>query len=228
MAEKPRHELKYFISAADARVLARHLASVLRRDIHAGENGEYSIRSLYFDDFRNSAYRDKVDGAPERAKYRLRIYNGSDEVIFLEKKKKMGDLIRKSDVRITRRLAEQLIDGNPAGLAASQSPLLRDMFVQMRVNLLRAKVIVDYEREAFTFPAENVRITLDKRVRSGLACVDLFDPQIATVPVYPASQTVLEVKYDRVLPDFLPPILSLIPAQRSAISKYTACRALSV
>ena len=47
---------------------------------------------------------------------------------------------------------------------------------------LRPKVIVDYTREPFIFPAGNVRITLDRDIRTGLSDVDALNPDIITIP----------------------------------------------
>ena len=38
----------------------------------------------------------------------------------------------------------------------------------MKSNGLRPKTIVDYTRDAFVFPAGNVRVTLDYNIRTGL------------------------------------------------------------
>ena len=86
--ERYRHELKYRISYGEKAVLELRLAPLLQRDAHAGPGG-YLIRSLYFDDCWNSAYAEKDAGILARKKYRIRIYNGSDAVIRLERKKKL-------------------------------------------------------------------------------------------------------------------------------------------
>lgn len=218
-----RHELKYFINEAELSALRARLLPVLRLDAHC-RRGPYRVRSLYFDDAFNSAYLDKIDGVMVRDKYRIRIYNGSDEAIFLERKRKMGDRIAKSSVRITRRLCDRLIDGDPRGLQGAQSPLLQDMFVQMRTRLLRPKVIVDYDREAFIHMAEDVRITLDTNLKTGLSSLGLFDPDIPTVCPHDRSVEILEVKFNNYLPDFVAGLLGGLEAERSAISKYVLCR----
>lgn len=56
-----RHELKYRISYAEKAALELRLAPLLRRDAHAKPGG-YRIRSLYFDDWWNSAYGEKEAG----------------------------------------------------------------------------------------------------------------------------------------------------------------------
>lgn len=219
-----RHELKYFIHPAEVEALRRRLRPVMRLDSHCLNGGPYTIRSLYFDDADDSAYYDKTAGVMDRDKYRIRIYRYSDAEIFLERKRKRGDLIQKSSTQITRRLCDQLISGDPRGLYRSPNPLLQDLFVQMRTRLLRPRVIVDYEREAYLHPVENVRITFDLKLRSGLSSIDLFNPALPTVSPLDERTEILEVKYDRVLPDHVAGLLSNIRAERSAISKYVLCR----
>lgn len=219
-----RHELKYFINNAELEALRARLSPVLHLDKHCRGGQAYAIRSLYLDDIDNSAYYDKVAGVMHRDKYRIRIYRHSDQEIFLERKRKIGDLIQKSSVQITRRLCEQIISGDPRGLQNASSPLLQDVFVQMRTKLLRPAVIVDYVREAYTHPAENTRITFDMNLRSGLHSFDLFNAELPTVNPMDQNVQILEVKFDHYLPDHVRALLSGIEADRSAVSKYVLCR----
>ena len=72
MKEGYRHEYKYLISACSAQLLKRRLPHVMARDPHAGPTGQYTIRSLYFDDGNYSAYEEKMSGVADRVKYRIR------------------------------------------------------------------------------------------------------------------------------------------------------------
>ena len=208
-----RHELKYFINPAELDALRARLRPVMQLDPHCRGGRPYVIRSLYFDDIDDSAYYDKQAGVMHRDKYRIRIYRYSDKEIFLERKRKVGDLIQKSSVQITRRLCEQLISGDPRGLQTSSNPLLQDMYVQMRLRLMRPAVIVDYAREAYLHPAENVRITFD-----------LFNAELPTVSPHDRNVEILEVKFDRYLPSHIAALLDGVEAERSAVSKYVLCR----
>ena len=78
--EHYRHELKYLISWADKAELTARMSPILKLDPHA-TNGGYFIRSLYFDDYWNTAYEEKDAGVLLRKKYRIRIYNCSDRSI---------------------------------------------------------------------------------------------------------------------------------------------------
>ena len=227
MAVPLRHELKFFISPLQYQVLSRTLKATLNPDPNGDENNQYHIRSLYFDTAYDSALYDKINGTANRDKYRIRIYNFSDQMIRLECKSKFRDLISKRSVRITRDLAEQLISADPTGLESTASGLVSDTFREMRTNLLHPVVIVDYLREAYLHPAEEVRITFDMQLRSGLNSVDMFNPYLPTVPPFDHDEIILEVKYNQVLPPYIASLLTYAlrdGACRSAISKYVYFR----
>ena len=94
----------------------------------------------------------------------------------------------------------------------------------MKTRLLHPAVIVDYVREAYIHEAQEVRITFDKHLRTGLFSSDLFNAALPTYPVFDNPIEILEVKYDEFLPSYLQAVLSGITAQRSAVSKYVWCR----
>ena len=106
-----RHELKYLINLPDYAMLRSRLPVSVKRDAHAGENGEYMIRSLYFDDYWNTAYEEKDEGVLTRHKYRIRVYNCSDSRILLERKNKYGPYIWKQSAEMTRRQVEGVLEG---------------------------------------------------------------------------------------------------------------------
>lgn len=221
-----RHELKFFITPIEYEVLSRQLDRVLERDPFGDENNEYHIRSLYFDTIFNDALVDKLDGVKNRDKYRIRIYNFSDKVIKMECKTKVGSLISKRSVKIPRLLAEQLIACDPTGLEQSRSGLLRDIYREMKLSYLRPMVLVDYVREAYLHPAEEVRITFDKQLHTGLSSVDIFNPNVPTISPFDHNELILEVKFNRFLPNHIRDLLCTCvkSAQNSAISKYVWCR----
>ena len=222
-----RHELKYYISPLEYEVLSRVLNRVLDRDPNGDENNEYHIRSLYFDSMFNDALIDKIDGVKNRDKYRIRIYDLSDRLIRMECKSKVGSLISKRSLSIPKLLTEQLIAGDPTGLERTGSGLLRDVYREMQLNRLKPVVLVDYVREAYLHPAEEVRITFDKQLRTGLRSTDLFNPYVPMVCPFGSDKIILEIKFNRVFPPYLRDLICshVHSAQNSAISKYVWCRA---
>lgn len=218
-----RHEYKYLISRADAELLKLRLPHIMERDPHAGETGRYTIRSLYFDDFANTAYYDKVDGVNYRAKYRIRFYNYDSSILKLEKKEKNGNLTRKTAQTITKRDAQALEFARSTGCPDTTEGLVEELRLQFLTNGLRPRVLVDYDRTPFICRDGNTRITLDENVRTRPYIAHLFASPRAMVPVLEPDQVILEVKFDDFLPGYLAAALADIPKVNMAISKFALC-----
>lgn len=219
-----RHELKYKIDRLQLDVLRKNVAAVLKPDPHMGTAGRYHVRSLYFDDFRNSAFWDKQAGIYSRQKYRIRIYNRSDAVIKFERKTKIQRFIFKENVRLTRDEADRIIAGDIGFLADSKHKLLRDFYRKSRCNIMRPSAVVEYDRAAYVHPVGNVRITFDTGLRMGLASISFFDCNICTMSTVKESDVILEVKYDDVLPLFICSLFLDTIRPQSAIGKFVICR----
>jgi len=220
-----RHELKYYITLGEYELLRRKLSLTMERDAFAKKNGgEYFIRSLYFDDRDDSAFREKLSGIDERDKFRIRIYDMRDDVIKLECKHKSNGYIKKQSIGLSRKEYEKLISGDRLFLLNRPEPFARRMYLEFAQRALKPAVIVDYTREAFVFPMEDVRVTFDKNVRTGLRSVDMFNAGIPTYPVIDDYGMVLEIKFNRFLPTYIRSLFQLEASQRSAISKYVLCR----
>ena len=219
---KPRHEWKHEITAADRLILASRLSAVARRDGH-GQNGRYEIRSLYFDDLKDTALREKIDGVAKREKFRIRYYGGDASYICLEKKSKWDGLCGKRSVLLSAQEVQALLEGDLDWMPGGGRPLIQELYWKMKSNGLRPKTIVDYTRDAFIFPAGNVRVTLDYNIRTGLGSTNFLNPHSVTVPAGDAP-SILEVKWDEFLPDVIRNAVQLPGRHTSAFSKYAACR----
>ncbi|MGB9915351.1 MAG: polyphosphate polymerase domain-containing protein [Candidatus Bathyarchaeales archaeon] len=219
-----RHEFKYKIDQLQFDVLRKNLARILKPDPHMGAAGRYNVRSLYFDDFRNSAFWEKQAGIYSRDKYRIRIYNCSDAFIKFERKTKIHNYVLKESVRITKEEANRIIAGDVDFLANSQHKLLRDFYHKTRCDLMKPIAVVEYNRIAYFYPLGNVRITFDTELRMGLGTISLFDRGICTVSVFNERDVILEVKYDEVLPTFISGLFPDTIRPRSAIGKFVMCR----
>lgn len=217
-----RHEIKHEITAGDLLLLRQRLPLVMNRDPHAAQ-GVYRIRSLYFDTPEDTALREKLDGVSCREKFRLRYYNADPSFIRLEKKSKAAGLCSKETASITARQVEQLLEGETRWMLTSPEPLHRELYAKMNRKLLSPKTIVDYIREPYTYPAGNVRVTLDYDIRTGLDNLDFLNPDSLTVPVG-GSPIILEVKWDQYLPDLIRDLVQLENCRAGAFSKYAQCR----
>lgn len=219
-----RHELKYYIDPPQYRILRSRLSALLPLDPHAGPNGRYHIRSLYFDDFKNTAFFEKQAGVARRKKYRMRIYDHSDAVIKLEKKVKLDQYIGKESTNLTREEADRILSGDISYLACSEKRFLRGFYIESRRNLLRPNVIVDYYREAYIHPMGNVRITFDIGLHTGLNCLALFDKDIFTVGAIEEPGVIFEVKYDNFIPQAIRGLFPSTIRPRLSVGKFVICK----
>ena len=218
-----RHENKYFISWAGYQFLRGRLAAMLETDSHAVQSdGRYKIRSLYFDDYKQSGLLDKVEGVETREKFRIRFYDMDDSFIRLESKQKHNQMTKKQAAPLTREQTDRLLAGDLWFLYDTGDPLVKSFYLKSRTRLLRPTVLVDYDREAYLF--EDVRITFDLDLHTGNYGTDLFSRDLFTVPVLPGDRVILEVKFDEQLPFAVRQLLRPVNAVRSAISKYELCR----
>ena len=219
LEQKFRHEYKHSITPADMVTLRMRLSAVMRHDSFT-VGGEYFIRSLYFDNIFDKALLEKLNGVDQREKFRIRYYNGDTSFIRLEKKSKFGGLSSKQSAPLTYEQADLLAQGIP--VRDSKNELINELAFKMDTQLLKPKTIVDYTREAFVYPAGNVRVTLDYDIRTGMDSTKLLDPNCVTVST--GDDIILEVKWDEFLPSAIEQAVQLGNRQTSSFSKYAACR----
>lgn len=200
------------------------LKPLLKSDEYALADGDYFIRSLYFDDFADSSYWEKLAGASDRKKYRVRIYNCSDSVIKLECKEKKGDRIHKRSLSISRECADKMATGDFSLLEQYDNDLAREVLALSKTKGLKPSVVVDYDREAYVHPVSNVRLTFDKALHAGIESADIFNKDVTSVPIYPDGSVIFEVKYDDVMPKFISSLVSTAHGQKIALSKFCLCR----
>lgn len=220
---KLRHELKHQINLREDLVLAGRLRKLFPHDAFAGADGTYRVTSLYFDTPYDTALRQKLDSVNRREKFRLRYYGEDTSFIRLEKKFKENGLCGKRNARMTPEEVRRLLAGDCEFLLDSGNPLLIELYSKIKGRGLHPKTIVCYDREAFSYAPGNVRITLDRGIRSGLYNVDFLNPGIFHLRM-PEQTTVLEVKYDAFLPEIVHMAVQVPGRRAAACSKYALCR----
>ena len=217
-----RHEWKHIINYADLLVIRARMRAIARSDPHAID-GQYMIRSLYFDNLDDKALREKIDGVNMREKFRIRLYNCDPSVIHLEKKSKRSGLGTKYSADLSAEEAQRIVDGKLDWMLDSGRPLVRELYCKMRYQGMRPRTIVDYTREPFIYRPGNVRVTLDYDIRTGLDCTDFLNPEAVTLPAGDAP-IILEVKWDEYLPSIIRDAVSVPDRRVGSFSKYAQCR----
>jgi len=219
-----RHELKFYINAADCAQLRARLRAVMRPDEHADVSGGYLVRSLYFDNYADKAVTEKLSGQSRREKFRLRYYDGDCSMVRLEKKSKANRLCCKESAVIPAELCAALLAGDYGVLNNPEVPLFMELYTKLRTQNLRPRNIVEYHREAYTYRPGNVRITFDSGVRMSNSVVNFFNPALVTIPAINGDLTILEIKYDGFLPDIIRDLVQIGMRSQTESSKYVMAR----
>lgn len=219
-----RHEYKYICDAMQIAVLKCRISGLLQRDQHSDENGAYQIRSLYFDDYSNTCYYENESGVDKRDKYRIRIYNADCSKIVLEKKSKNHGMTKKISAIVDEEQCRKLMRNEAIDMDVSMPLQLRKLLLEMKEKNMRPTVIVEYTRFPFVYKSGNVRITFDENIRTSSGILNFLDKEIITRPILEKGKSVLEVKWDEFIPDYISKTLQLDTLQWSSFSKYYLCR----
>lgn len=79
---------------------------------------------------------------------------------------------------MTRNEFEKMRVNDVEWMETDNRVLIRDLFHEIKYNQLKPMTVVDYEREAYTFPYGNVRVTFDSKVQSSMRNTDMFNQNL--------------------------------------------------
>ena len=199
-----RREIKFALPTGDVPVLRSTLNLNCRRVEHGAPTS--IVRSIYFDDFRMSAYRESVDSIGRRTKVRLRWYGEDDTKAFFEIKRRLGRTMEKVRVPIVseRALTEMSYDAIHRELCAVLPPALAETLSLYD----EPSLLISYTREYYESFDTLLRVTLDYDVecfdQNGLARPRLRFGQTLAGLVILEGKTPVEL--DGQLPDLLYPL----------------------
>ena len=118
----------------------------------------------------------------------------------------------------------KIYNGDVSDFAFSQDPVRRSYYLEIRNNLLEPKVIVDYYREAFILPYNEIRLTFDTQLAAAKPCLNIFTDRVNAIPLPKYYSLILEVKYNNFLPTHIKAILERYNLTRLSVSKFLICR----
>ncbi len=221
-----RTEKKYLISILTAENLFNKLSQLMDGDDTNGYE-TYMVRSLYFDTPDNNDYHDKIAGLNYRKKIRLRIYDTKKDEAKLEIKEKQGKFQLKRSLNLNKEQAIMIINRDFEFLYDMDSELAKELYAILKSDNYMPVCVVDYRRRALTNFTNDTRITFDSVVSSSECNFDIFDDNLAVVPVMNFDETVLEVKYNGFLLRYIKKILNYIDSSEVSYSKYCMARKYS-
>ncbi len=215
----PAFEVKFELSQDDVLRMTSWARRHLQADPH-GEEGSYHVTSVYCDtpDFdvfhRSVGYRG--------SKLRLRRY-GSAPFVFLERKIRRGDRVRKRRVEITPGELPQL-----ASYVTGVTPPQDWAAVWFLEQALKKQVAptcrVGYRRTAFfgMSGGQAVRLTIDQDLIGVPARGWEAQPLQEGLELLPGG-ALLELKFHDAMPELFRRLLPDLPLQTARVSKYRRC-----
>lgn len=213
-------------SYTSARSLLNKLQHVLAEDSHNGADG-YLVRSLYFDTLYDDDFYDKDDGLENRQKIRLRIYPPNFDLVKLELKEKRGANQRKRSLRMSREDAIRLINRDYSVLLGYNDELAQELFITMSLSQYIPRTIIEYNRAAFILPVNDIRITFDSNIRAKEAgFTDFFAEKPSLYPVMHPDNSILEVKYNHFLFEYVRQVINFNGKLETSASKYFLARGI--
>lgn len=216
--EGPAFEMKFLLDEPLARAVEAHVRDRLPLDPHGDPalGGAYRTTTLYLDTEHLDVFRRAAKF--KRRKYRLRRY-GDEPRIFLERKKRSEDRVRKKRTPVP--VDELALLANPLSVTTWPGSWFHQRLLDRG---LRPACLVGYQRTAFAaLTAEGpVRLTLDRGLRGTLA----RDWDVAPAEgglAFLTGQAILEFKFRTALPALFKELIQTFQLTPGAVSKYRNC-----
>ncbi len=230
---KSRYEYKYLVPNSLVDKIRGEIMPYMELDNFAQKHsdGQYTVRSIYYDTPKFECYKEKYDGVKNRNKYRIRGYDkcSKESIAFLEIKHKNTNCISKSRApvnysNVAKSLYSDFIDDYVISFSGNGVELkdAHKFLYYYHIKKLNPAVLVIYDREAFwgKFDA-SLRLTFDKNLRSIIypTLDQLYNED--KIKRTMTNHFILEVKFYGRLPLWIKAIISKHSLDRRALSKYT-------
>ncbi|MET3576912.1 polyphosphate polymerase domain-containing protein [Bhargavaea ullalensis] len=220
-----RRELKYLITVDQYRRLVLRAGGRLRPDKN-GENGRYTVSTLYFDNDESRIYYEVKNRLRFRQKLRLRVYDipGRDGKAFFETKQKNGAIVHKRRTAMPLQEAYRYLKEGEAlpaeDFEVSNTQVLKEIRQFKSLYALRPEMVVSYDRHALhQVDDPSVRVTFDFNLRCRKTDLSLENGSYGQYFIDP-GYAVLEVKVDNSVPLWLARILQEVGCVTKGGSKF--------
>ncbi len=214
----PAYEMKFLVDEARAREAEAWAAARLAPDPHGDPalGGAYRTTTLYLDTPALDVFRRMPSF--RRSKHRLRRY-GSEPHIFLERKVKDGDRVRKQRSAVPDGELELL--SNPMSVVSWVGHWFHRRLLDRG---LRPAALVAYDRTAFVgaTPEGPLRLTLDRRARGSLTGAWAVPADAGGLAIL-TGQVILELKFRLALPAPFKELVQALRLSPCPVSKYRTC-----
>ena len=220
-----RKEQKYLITTEQYEKLLDAISEYMRPDMF-GDNGKYTVTSLYFDSDDHRIYYETKNKLKFRQKLRLRVYNQTDRngTAFFEVKQKHKKVVNKRRMLLPLSDAYHYLknDGStPLEYYESSNPqIFREIDSFKRLYELEPEMIVSYDRHALHgIDDAELRMTFDQNLRCRNEDLHVENGPYGAHFIH-MNLVVLEVKVNDSVPLWLTRILQGLNCEQRGASKF--------
>lgn len=222
-----RYELKFMLDRDQFAAIHSEIQRRMEPDKYSRDGSFYTISNIYYDTPDDHLISTAVRHEGKyRYKLRLRTYDPSQDMAFLEIKKKYRGLTNKRRTTILiedgRRLMEQGIAPEERHFMNKQ--VTRELLEIANEMTLRPKTLISYDRRAYFGGDEfepDLRITFDSAIRSRRTDLELRHGSYGTL-LLDGEYYIMEVKVSNSVPLWIARLLSENGVSRTHFSKYGA------
>ena len=223
-----RYELKYIVKIDKAERIMADLESFTEPDAYGGLRG-YPLVSLYYDSPGYDFFWAKIEGIKFRRKLRIRIYPKdpieSTAYGMVEIKQRINRTVQKRRLKLPLDEAEQLC----RGITPQRDLDPMDRQVASEVQYMASAMhlcptcITAYHRKAFVggFYDAGLRITFDTNVAYRVHGLTVNLSAVNHL-VLPLEWSIMEIKANDAVPDWVTSLLARHECQLQRVSKYCA------
>lgn len=185
------------------------------------EYGLHTVCNIYFDTRTHELVRRSIEKPVYKEKLRLRSYGvpTEDSCVYLELKKKWKGTVYKRRIEMPLYTAKAYLE---QGVYPEEydCQILREIDYALHFYPLRPSLFLAYDRKAYYLAEqENVRFTIDRRIRSREDALDLLAGDAGEL-LFDEDIRVLELKAPFALPEWFASLLSAMQIYPNSFSKY--------
>lgn len=219
-----RVEEKFVVTSKQYRQLIYDLSDRLQYDIYNAEGKFYTISNIYYDTPDDRLIRTSLQKPAYKEKLRLRAYGipGTDDMVFMEIKKKYKGVVNKR--RTTMKLNEAYNFAENHCLESCGDYINRQVLNELTYafDLYGAvpKVYIAYDRCAY-YSAEDssLRITFDRNIRARRSSLRLEAGDNGR-QLLDRNTFIMEIKHSSHMPQWLVEELNKLGIRKTSFSKY--------
>lgn len=212
-----RYEKKYLMNSDQEREFLIRIRDYMKMDKY----GLHTICNIYFDTDDYDLIRASIEKPIYKEKLRLRTYGVPDSgnaVAFVEIKKKYKGIVYKRREQMSLLEAQKYLYEGIRPQKDSQ--ILRELDWFLKMNPVKPKVFLAYDRRAFAgLEDKDFRLTLDRNIRCRHERLYLTEGADGE-QLLDDDTTLMEIKVAGSMPLWMVSILSDLKIRPASISKY--------